>query len=235
MSTPVVETIVVAKRDRVGKSASRELRKKGLVPATIYGLNEPAVSIAISPKIVARVLASDTGMNSMLHLQREGTEIRRHVIIKDIQRDAVTGRLVHLDFMRVDPTHKVRVHVPIVLKGHARGRQGRRPPGLHPPHHRGGVPAQLHSRPHRRERGPPPRGRHGPPGRDQARFPPDRAGRRPQRDLLGARQGRRGRGRRACDRGRPPPPRRPSPPWSARRARRKRRSSLPGQLRAARS
>jgi large subunit ribosomal protein L25 len=117
MSTAVIEAIVVAKRDRVGKSASRELRKKGLIPATIYGLNEPAVSIAISPKIVARVLASDTGMNSMLHLQREGTEIKRHVIIKDVQRDAVTGRLTHLDFMRVDPTHKVRVHVPIVLKG----------------------------------------------------------------------------------------------------------------------
>jgi large subunit ribosomal protein L25 len=66
---------------------------------------------------VARVLACDTGMNSMLHLQREGTEIKRHVIIKDVQRDPVTGRLTHLDFMRVDPTHKVRVHVPIVLQG----------------------------------------------------------------------------------------------------------------------
>lgn len=117
MSVPALETIVVAKRERVGKSASRELRKNGLIPATIYGLNEPPVSIAISPKIVARVLASDTGMNSMLHLQREGTDIKRHVIIKDLQRDAITGRLSHIDFMRVDPTHKVRVHVPIVLKG----------------------------------------------------------------------------------------------------------------------
>jgi large subunit ribosomal protein L25 len=117
MSTPAIETIVVAKREKVGKSASRELRKKGLIPATIYGLNEPPVSIAISPKVVARVLASDTGMNSMIHLQREGTDIKRHVIIKDLQRDPVTSRLSHVDFMRVDPTHKVRVHVPIVLKG----------------------------------------------------------------------------------------------------------------------
>ena len=117
MNTPNIDTIVVAKRDKVGKAASRELRKKGLVPATIYGLNEPPVSISISPKIVARVLASETGMNSMLHLQREGTEIKRHVILKAIQRDVVTGRLTHLDFIRVDPTHKVRVHVPIVLKG----------------------------------------------------------------------------------------------------------------------
>lgn len=111
------EVIIVAKREKVGKSSTRDLRATGMIPASIYGLNEPAVSIGISPKIVARVLASDTGMNSLIHLQREGTDIKRHVIIKDVQRDPVTGRLAHVDFMRVDPSHKVKVHVPIVLKG----------------------------------------------------------------------------------------------------------------------
>lgn len=111
------EIITIALREGVGKSASRKLRNQGMIPATIYGLNEPAVSVAISPKIVARVLASETGMNSMIQFQREGTNLKRHVIIKELQRNPVTGRLSHVDFMRVDPTHKVRVHVPIVLKG----------------------------------------------------------------------------------------------------------------------
>jgi len=111
------EVITVAKRDKVGKSATRDLRAAGMIPASIYGLGDAAVSIGINPKIVARVLASDTGMNSLIHLQREGTDIKRHVIIKDVQRDPVTGRLSHVDFMRVDPSHKVKVHVPIVLKG----------------------------------------------------------------------------------------------------------------------
>jgi large subunit ribosomal protein L25 len=75
------------------------------------------VAVAISPKVVARVIASDTGLNSMLHLQREGTDIKRHVIIKEVQRDPVTRRLTHVDFMRVDPTHKVRVKIPIRLQG----------------------------------------------------------------------------------------------------------------------
>ncbi len=115
MST--TEAILVTKREKVGKASARELRKTGMIPATIYGLGEAAVSVGISPKIVARILASDTGMNSMIYLQREGTDIKRHVIIKDLQRDPVTGRLSHVDFMRVEPTHKVKVHVPIVLKG----------------------------------------------------------------------------------------------------------------------
>ena len=63
------------------------------------------------------MLASDTGMNSVMFLQREGTDIKRHVIIKDIQRDPVTGRLRHVDFMRVDMTLKVRVKVPVRLVG----------------------------------------------------------------------------------------------------------------------
>ena len=111
------EIITVAKREETGKGAARAFRRQGLVPAVIYGLNEAPVAITIPAKTVARILASDSGMNSLIHLQREGTDIKRHVIIKDLQRDPVTGRLAHVDFMRVDPTHKVKVHVPIVLKG----------------------------------------------------------------------------------------------------------------------
>jgi len=111
------EIITVALRPTTGKASSKAVRNAGMIPAVIYGLNEAPVAIAISPKIVARILASETGMNSLIHLQREGTEIKRHVIIKDVQRHAVTRRLSHIDFMRVDPDHKVRVKVPIVLKG----------------------------------------------------------------------------------------------------------------------
>lgn len=115
------EVLVVSKRDTFGKAAIRGLKKNGMIPAVIYGLNEPPVAIAISPKVVARVLASETGMNSVIFLQREGTDIKRHVIIKDVQRDPITGRLRHLDFMRVDMALKVRVKVPVRLVGTAVG------------------------------------------------------------------------------------------------------------------
>ena len=116
------ETIItVAKRETTGKISNNALRNSGMIPAVVYGLNEPPIAIAISPKVVARIIASETGLNSLIHLQREGTDIKRHVIIKAIQRHPVTGRLSHLDFMRVDPDHKVRVKVPIVLKGTAVG------------------------------------------------------------------------------------------------------------------
>ena len=111
------ETIVVSLRPEKGKSAAKALRKEGCIPAVVYGLNEPPAAIAIQSKIVARILASETGMNSVVYMQREGTDIKRHVILKDVQRDPVTRRLVHVDFMRVDPNHKVKVHVPIKLIG----------------------------------------------------------------------------------------------------------------------
>ena len=111
------ETLIVPKRETFGKAAIRDLKASGMIPAVVYGLNEPPVAIAISPKVVARVLASDTGMNSVMFLQREGTDIKRHVIIKDLQRDPITSRLRHVDFMRVDMTLKVRVKVPVRLIG----------------------------------------------------------------------------------------------------------------------
>lgn len=113
----MTDVIVVPKRETFGKAASRDLRKAGLMPAVVYGLNEPPVAIGVSPKILFKVLASEAGRNSVLLLQREGTDIQRHVIIKDVQRNPVTGRLLHVDFLRVDPTHKVRVKVPVRLQG----------------------------------------------------------------------------------------------------------------------
>jgi large subunit ribosomal protein L25 len=115
------EVLIVPKRETFGKAAVRELKKSGMIPAVVYGLNEPPVAIAISPKAVARVIASEAGMNSVVFLQREGTDIKRHVIIKDLQRDPITGRLRHIDFMRVDMTVKVRVKVPVRLVGTAVG------------------------------------------------------------------------------------------------------------------
>lgn len=115
MSTP--ETVIVPLRSDLGKAASKALRKSGMIPAVVYGENEPTVSITISPKVVAKIISSESGLNSVIFLQREGTDIKRHVIIKDVQRHPVTGRLQHVDFLRVDPTHKVRVKVPVRLLG----------------------------------------------------------------------------------------------------------------------
>ncbi|MBS1784429.1 MAG: 50S ribosomal protein L25 [Acidobacteria bacterium] len=111
------EIIVVSKRESLGKAASKQLRKNGLIPAVVYGLNEAPVALAISPKVVAKIISSEAGMNSVVFMQREGTDIKRHVVIKDVQRHAVTGRLRHVDFLRVDPTHKIRVKVPVKIVG----------------------------------------------------------------------------------------------------------------------
>jgi len=111
------DAIVVGLRPETGKSANRKLRNEGMIPATVYGLGEAAVSLKISPKIVSRIISSETGMNSLIYLQREGTDIKRHVIIKEAQRHPVTGRLIHVDFMRVDPKRRIRVRVPIRLVG----------------------------------------------------------------------------------------------------------------------
>ncbi|HJW10024.1 MAG TPA: 50S ribosomal protein L25 [Holophagaceae bacterium] len=111
------DILIVPKRETTGKRATKALRHDGLIPAVVYGLGEPPVAISINPKLVAKVLASESGMNSVVNLQREGTDIKRAVVIKDIQRHPTTGRLRHIDFLRVDTTHQIKVKVPVRLIG----------------------------------------------------------------------------------------------------------------------
>ena len=60
------EIIVVPLRTGTGKSANKALRKEGMIPAVVYGLNEPPAAITIAAKVVARILATETGMNSVV-------------------------------------------------------------------------------------------------------------------------------------------------------------------------
>lgn len=108
--------INVWKREKIGKASSKALRKSGLMPSVIYGLGVPSIAVSIEPKVVAKIIASDAGVNSIIYLKdNDGAEC--HAIIKDLQRHPVTGRLRHIDFLRIDPTHRVRVKVQIKLKG----------------------------------------------------------------------------------------------------------------------
>ena len=63
------DVIVVSKRETFGKTPVRDLRKSGMLPAVAYGLGEPPVAIAISPKVVARIIASERGESPAFSLR----------------------------------------------------------------------------------------------------------------------------------------------------------------------
>lgn len=112
-----IQDVVVYNREELGKAASGRLRRSGSLPAVVYGLDGESSSVATEPKLINQILHSEKGSNTVLNLRLEGTEQTRHVMIKAVDRHPVTGRLIHIDFLRIDMNRKVTAILPIEVKG----------------------------------------------------------------------------------------------------------------------
>ena len=114
--------IVVSAEGRTdrGKNAARRLRSKGLIPAVVYGGKGDAMSVAVDPKVLLRVLRSETGRNTILKLDL-GSEGKTSAILKQWQLDPVKESFLHADFYRIAMDVALRVKVPVAVKGEARG------------------------------------------------------------------------------------------------------------------
>jgi large subunit ribosomal protein L25 len=91
-----------------------------LIPATVYGGKGDAVSVAVDPKVLLRVLRSETGRNTILKLDL-GAEGKTSAILKQWQLDPVKESFLHADFYRIAMDVALQVKVPVAVKGEARG------------------------------------------------------------------------------------------------------------------
>jgi large subunit ribosomal protein L25 len=113
-------TLQAEKRDGRGKNEARRLRAGGRIPAVLYGADKnKAVEIAVDPKVLSRILHSESGVNTLIGLQLEGAGTR--VMVKEYQVDPIDHKLLHADFYQVAMDKMLTVTVPIILKGEARG------------------------------------------------------------------------------------------------------------------
>jgi large subunit ribosomal protein L25 len=87
----------------------------------VYGGEQPGgTPIAVDPKELSRILHSDTGVNTLISLKTSETAQVR-VLVREYQVDPVTSHFLHVDFYRVAMDKKLRVTVPIVVRGEAPG------------------------------------------------------------------------------------------------------------------
>jgi large subunit ribosomal protein L25 len=104
-------------REERGKNAARRLRASGMVPAVLYGDGQ-STPLAVPGKIVDYTL-HHLGDNALYDMDLgAGTSTAR---IVDVQRDPVTGRLLHVDFAPVDMQERIEVTVPLHLVGESPG------------------------------------------------------------------------------------------------------------------
>ena len=103
-------------REAKGKSAARKLRTDECIPAVLYGLKEN-VSLSINPKELYKLIETK-GQNVLIELNLEGDlSDKRKVIIKDFQDHPLKTGMIHVDFLEIDVTKKIKVKIPVILNG----------------------------------------------------------------------------------------------------------------------
>lgn len=98
------------------KRALKALRKNDEIPAVLYG-GEKVTHLSVSIEGVRKLVYSPEIFVIELNIDGKKTM----AIMKDLQFQAVTDAIIHIDFMEVSDKKAVIMEVPVVLEGHAEG------------------------------------------------------------------------------------------------------------------
>ena len=104
-------SLAASERQSEGKSANRSLRRSGYIPGVLYGGKEEPKKISIMEKDIVKATEIAGFATQILRISMDGIDV--DVVGKEIQRHPATSRVLHADFMRVDPDSKITLVVPI--------------------------------------------------------------------------------------------------------------------------
>jgi len=120
MATALETNLLEAQaRESGNKNEARRVRRDGKIPAVVYGAGKESLSVTVDPRVVARILHSETGHNTIFDLAYNGE--RTKAMIVDWQYEPIKGKLLHIDLKRIAMDKALKVSVPIFLKGEAEG------------------------------------------------------------------------------------------------------------------
>ncbi len=117
MATQKFEAVIATPRTgKFNKNHARRVRVEGKVPAVVYGAGQEAVAVSVDPRVVTKILHSESGHNTIFDLNVEGAALVKAMIV-DWQHEPIKGKLLHIDFKRIAMDKAMRVSVPVQLTG----------------------------------------------------------------------------------------------------------------------
>ena len=111
-------------REEKGKGVARKLRATGRIPGICYRRNAEPVPVSLDPKELDRLLrTASSGINTLFDLKVAGGGDfdGRQVLVKELQRDPISGAYLHADLYAVDLKQTIHISIPIHIKGNAVG------------------------------------------------------------------------------------------------------------------
>jgi large subunit ribosomal protein L25 len=112
-------TLSAEPRSETGKGAAHRLRAAGRVPGVVYGHGVEATPIHVSALDLLHLFHQSGGGSVLVDLKLDGREYL--TIAREIQRDLIRGRFIHVDLMAVRRDEKITVNVELHEVGDAAG------------------------------------------------------------------------------------------------------------------
>ena len=109
------DSLEVVSRSATGTRESRRLRRQGLVPAILYGHGEKCVDLAAKREALEAVIRHGSRVVDLTGAVKESA------LIRELQWDTFGVQPIHVDLLRVSKTERVKVKVPVDLRGDAPG------------------------------------------------------------------------------------------------------------------
>jgi large subunit ribosomal protein L25 len=106
-------------REASGKGGARKIRAGGRVPAVIYGHGADPLHVSIDARDLFHLLHTDAGVNVLVDLRVDGEHML--AMPREVQRDYLRGRFLHVDFLRIARDERITVEVPVHLVGESHG------------------------------------------------------------------------------------------------------------------
>lgn len=110
------QKLSAGKREIKNRGYLNQLKRNGQVPAIVYGKGEESISITLQQRQLNRVFSLH-GSRGIFSLEIEGESKPVMALIREIQRNPVSGQLIHLDFLTVSLDEKINSNVGILLNG----------------------------------------------------------------------------------------------------------------------
>jgi large subunit ribosomal protein L25 len=111
--------LAVRTRAKTGSTAAAAVRKAGKVPAVLFGHGSPPLAIEIDARPFDELLHAG-GKNHLLEITLDGS-LKDTALIREVQRDPITRRVVHADLQRVGATEEITASLPLITVGVAAG------------------------------------------------------------------------------------------------------------------
>lgn len=108
--------LAVEPRQRLRKGDNKRLRRQGRIPSVIYGGDGAPASISVSEHELEMILRGGVHSSLVFGMKVDGAS--QHTILRAVERHPVSGRLLHLDFQRINLEEEVDFEVPLHVVGH---------------------------------------------------------------------------------------------------------------------